>query len=302
MTGLSVQTRGLTVRYGRHEALSEVDLDLPADGIHGLLGRNAAGKTTLLSTLASLRRPSSGRVLIDGEDPFENEPLMERIALVRESGDVIPDEKLGTNLDFLQMSRPSFDRPYAERLLEEFELDLSSKPQKLSRGKQSAFGAVVGLASRAALTLFDEVHLGMDAPSRQRFYDLLLEDYSAHPRTIVLSSHLIAEVETLLETVSIVHRGRLLLSAPAEDLRRRGATLTGPAALVDAATARFTVVGSRDLGPTRQVTVYGDLDEAALSAAQRDGLQVGPVPLQDLFIHLTGPAEPRTPRVPQESR
>lgn len=302
MTGLSVQTRGLTVRYGRHEALAEVDLDLPADGIHGLLGRNAAGKTTLLSTLASLRRPSSGRVLIDGEDPFENEPLMERIALVRESGDVIADEKLSTNLDFLQMCRPSFDRPYAERLLEEFELDLSSKPQKLSRGKQSAFGAVAGLASRAALTLFDEVHLGMDAPSRQRFYELLLEDYSVHPRTIVLSSHLIAEVETLLETVSIVHQGRLMLSASADGLRRRGATLTGPAALVDAATARFTVVGSRDLGPTRQVTVYGDLDEADLSAAQRDGLQVGPVPLQELFIHLTGPAEPRTPRVHQESR
>lgn len=287
MNGYSVHVEGLDQRCGKTPALSDITLDLAADRIHGLLGRNGAGKTTLMSVLASLRRASSGTVRIDGQDPFENETIMENVCLVRESGDVMTDERLKTNLDFLAGARPHFDRPYAESLLEAFRLNLRKKPQALSRGQASAFGAITGLATRAPLTMFDEVHLGMDAPSRQRFYDELLKDFAEHPRTVVLSSHLISEIEHMVETVTILHEGRLLLASEADDLHASGATLTGPREVVDRHTAGQSVVGTRDLGPTRQVTVFGDLDEQALTNAQRDGLQIGAVPLQDLFIHLT---------------
>lgn len=287
MTGYRVHTESLGLNYGRTRALSDVTLSLDPDRIHGLLGRNGAGKTSLMSVLASLRRVSSGAVQVGDQDPFENQTVMENVCLIRESGDLLTDEKLKTNLDFLEGARPRFDRQYAESLIEAFRLDLRKKPQALSRGQASAFGAIAGLASRAPLTMFDEVHLGMDAPSRQRFYDELLRDFAEHPRTIVLSSHLISEIEHMLETVTILHEGRLLLSHEADDLHSGGATLTGPAAVVDRHTTGQRVVGVRDLGPTRQATVFGDLDEQALAAAQHDGLQVGAVPLQDLFIHLT---------------
>src|SRR5690606_23475792 len=207
----------------------------------------------------ALRR-GTGTVRVDGQDPFENETVMEDVCLIRESGDTLTDEKLRTNLNFLQDARPFFDRAYAESLIAVFGLDLTKKPQHLSRGQASAFGAIVGLASRAPLTMFDEVHLGMDAPSRQRFYDELLRDFAEHPRTIILSSHLISEVEPLLETVTILDRGRVLMSGEADEVRDRGATLTGPAALVDELTADRPVVGVRNLGPTRQVVLFGDLD------------------------------------------
>lgn len=287
MTGYRVHTEGLGLDYGKTTALSEVTLDLAADRLHGLLGRNGAGKTSLMSVLASLRQASSGTVRVDGQDPFENESVMEDVCLIRESGDLLTDEKLKTNLDYLEAARPHFDRAYADSLVEVFRLDVRKKFQALSRGQSSAFGAIAGLASRAPLTMFDEVHLGMDAPSRQRFYDELLRDFAEHPRTIVLSSHLINEIEHMLETVTILHDGRLLLSSEADDLHSGGATLTGPTAVVNQHTAGQRVVGVRDLGPTRQATIFGDLDEEALAAAQRDGLQVGAVPLQDLFIHLT---------------
>lgn len=96
MTGLAIKTVGVTKRYGRTAALDSVDLDLAADRIHGLLGRNAAGKSTLLSLMASLDRPDSGRIELGGEDPFENEALMEQICLIRESGDVLGDEPIKT--------------------------------------------------------------------------------------------------------------------------------------------------------------------------------------------------------------
>ena len=286
MTGYEVHTRNLSVSYGRNPALTDITLDLAPNRIHGLLGRNGAGKTTLLSALASLRR-GEGTLLVNGQDPFENEAIMQDVCLIRESGDLLLDEKLTTNLSFLEGARPHFDRPYAESLMEVFKLKPRKKPQALSRGQASAFGAIVGLATRAPLTMFDEVHLGMDAPSRQRFYDEVLTEFAERPRTIVLSSHLIHEIENMLESVTILHEGRLLLTGEADDLHTRGATLTGPRAQVDRATGGLRVVGTRDLGPTRQVTVFGDLDEDVLSAAEADGLQVGSVPLQDLFIHLT---------------
>lgn len=290
MTGLTVRAEDLGVSYGADPALSGITLELEPNRIHGLLGRNGAGKTTLLSALASLRAPSAGRILIDGADPFEDERLMEQVCLIRESGDVLADEKLRTNLDWCELARPRFDREYAERLIEQFGLDLRKKPQALSRGQASAFGAIIGLAARAPVTMFDEVHLGMDAQARQMFYDELLAEFAERPRTIVLSSHLISEIEHLVETVTILHAGALLLSEESDDLHARGATLTGPAEVVDRFTSTQPVIGTRDLGPTRQATVFGSLDEAMLTRARAEGLQVGPVPLQDLFIHLSNHA------------
>lgn len=293
MTGLSVHTEALAVRFGETTALSGVGLDLEPGRIHGLLGRNGAGKTTLLSVLASLRPPTEGTVRLDGREPFEDEALMEQALLIREGGDLMPSEDALGNLGYQQLARPDFDRDYAERLMEDFEIPRKRALSKLSRGQRSAFGVVVGLAARAPLTMFDEVHLGMDAPARQNFYEELVADFAEHPRTVIISSHLIHEIESLLETVTIVHRGRVLMTAEAEEVRASGATLTGPAAVVDEVAADHEVVGSRDLGPTRQVTVYDALDTAALDRAETRGLTVGPVPLQDLFIHLTDDREPR---------
>lgn len=287
MNGYAVQTRDLSVRYGKKEVLSSVALDLAPGRIHGLLGRNGTGKTTLMATLASLRSPHHGSVQIDGHDPFESERLMAGICLIRESGDVIADESLTATLDIVQRSRPTFDRAYADRLLADFGLEPRSTPSNLSRGQESAFGAVIGLASRAPLTMFDEVHLGMDAPTRQQFYDALIADFAEHPRTIIIASHLINEIESFLETVTILAAKTVLLSDESERLRTQGITLTGPTDAVQRICQGHAVVGHRDLGPTREVVLFEKLDSATELAAQEAGISVGPAPLQDLFIHLT---------------
>lgn len=287
MNGYAVHTHDLAVRYGRKEALESVTLDLAPGRIHGLLGRNGTGKTTLMAALASLRAPHRGTVRIEGHDPFENEDLMAGVCLIRESGDVIADESASITLDIVQRSRPTFDPAYADRLLTAFGLDPKSKPSSLSRGQRSALGAVIGLASRAPLTMFDEVHLGMDAPTRQLFYDELIADFAEHPRTVVIASHLINEIESFLETVTILAGKTILLSDESDRLRTQGITLTGPTAVVESICAGHTTVGHRDLGPTREVTLFEELDPVTVREAQDAGLSVGPAPLQDLFIHLT---------------
>ena len=284
---LGVETRGLAVRYGAKDALRDVDVTVPAGAITGLLGRNGSGKTTLASVVAAFRRPTSGTVLVGGEDPWENEHLLPRVLLVRESGDVLDTESLRSNLRFVEDCRPAFSREVAERLMDRFELDPGTKPQKLSRGQRSAFGIVLGVAARADLTILDEVHLGLDAPSRYAFYDALLEDYVEHPRTIVLSSHLIGEIERLVEHVVVLDRGGVLLAQDADALRVTGVSVTGPAREVERFVVGRTVLGRQQLGGTVQATVLATLADGEAADARAAGLDLGPVPLQDLFVHLT---------------
>lgn len=289
---MGVQIRDLQVRYGRTTALDGVTLDIAPGTITGLLGRNGSGKTTLLSTLAAFRRPSAGTILIDGEDPWENPRVMAGTCLIRESGDLPTTFSMKEGLALLAGARPRFDPELAGRLMDVFELDERQKPTKLSRGKRSAFGAIAGLASRAELTMFDEVYLGMDAPSRYAFYDALLADYVEHPRTIILSSHLIDEIARLLEDVVILDRGGVLLAEDADSLRTRGVSVTGPVDAVDAFTAGRAVLRRQQLGRTSQVTVDGVLAPSDRADAGRLGLELGPVDLQSLFVHLTEKTQP----------
>jgi ABC-2 type transport system ATP-binding protein len=287
-----VEVRDLTVRYGSTVALQDVSFRLEPGVIHGLLGRNGSGKTTLLSVLAAFRRASAGSVRVDGEEPFENARVMGGTCLVRESGDLI-DDTCRKVLDFVACGRPSWDADLAARLVDRFEIPMRRKPSQLSRGQRSALGVVIGLASRAPLTMFDEAYLGLDAPSRYLFYDELLADYAAHPRTVVISSHLIDEVDRLFERVLVLDHGRVLLDDDADALRTRGLTVTGAATAVETFVARRTVLARRSLGPTSEATLVDDLDDDALRQARSLGLDLGPVPLQDLFVHLTQSRERR---------
>jgi len=288
-TAWGVELQHVTQRYGDVTALDDVTLTIRAGTITGLLGRNGSGKSTMGSLLAAFRRPTAGRVLVDGEEPWENERVVPGVCFVRESGDVLDDYSLKDNLAYFSGARPWFSHELAGELLDLFELDLQRKPSKLSRGKKSAFGIVVGLASRAQLTILDEVHLGLDAPSRYAFYDALLADYAEHPRTIVLSSHLIDEIERLLEEVVVLDRGRVLVTQDVEGLRAEGVSVTGPAAAVADFVAGRDVLATQRLGGTTQTTVRGALLEGDVRRAREAGLELGPVPLQDLFVHLTDP-------------
>jgi ABC-2 type transport system ATP-binding protein len=292
MTGFGIQAVDLSINYGDTVAVDRVGFSLEPGRIHGLLGRNGSGKTTLLSVLAGLRRPTAGRVLVDGEDPFENARVMAGTCLIRESGDVVGSDRVGRVLDFAAALRPDWDGDFADRLCTRFGLPLDKKADALSRGQRSALGVVLGLASRAPLTMLDEVYLGMDAPTRYAFYDELLADYVEHPRTIVLSSHLIDEIERLFEGVLVLHEGRVLVDDDADGIRGRGASITGRADTVDSFVATLVADGIRELGnqrlgTTKQVSIFGELDTDTRLQARALGLDVGSMPLQDLFVHLT---------------
>jgi len=148
-------------------------------------------------------------------------------------------------------------------------------------------GIVLGLASRAELTFFDEPYLGLDAVARQVFYDRLLEDFTEHPRTVILSSHLIDEVANVLEHVLLIEDGRLLIDAPVDEVRGAVVTLTGPTAAATAAAGHREHLDRKDLGPVTQLTVRGAFDDAERADAEAAGVGVEPESLQQTIVHLT---------------
>jgi len=285
-----ISLRDLTVRYGDTVAVDGITLDLEPGKIYGLLGRNGSGKTSLLSVLAAFRHASAGTVTVDGIDPFENPAFMRDTAFIRDVLDVTDSDRLGKVLDFAGRLRPTWDGGYAERLIDVFGLDRRRRVSALSRGQRSSLGVVLGLAARAPLTILDEVYLGMDAAARTTFYRELLADYLAHPRTIILSTHLIEEVAGLFEQVIVIDRGRLLVHEDTDAFRARGTAVTGPVAAVEAFVAGRTVLSEQNLGGVRQATLYGALDDDETVRARAAGLSLAPVGVQDLFVHLTSGA------------
>ncbi len=286
--GHRIDLRDVTVRFGDTTAVDALTATIAPGTIVGLLGRNGAGKTTLLSTIAAYRRPHGGTVRVDGADPYEDARLMADICFVRDDGDFNGDLSIADTVSIARTLRPRWDQDTAARLLDRFRITVDRKKVgALSKGQRSALAVSVGLATRAPVTMFDEPHLGMDAPSRYAFYDELLAAYMAHPRTIIVSTHLIDEMASLFEDVVIIDHGALLIQQPADELRTRGVEITGPAPAVDEITVGMHVLSTRVLGSTKSAVVFGQFNGELRAHAATAGVELGPIPLQDLFVALT---------------
>ncbi|MEJ8281209.1 ABC transporter ATP-binding protein [Pseudonocardia spirodelae] len=277
-----IAMHGVTKRYGDVTALDGVTFALEENRIHGLLGRNGAGKTTAMQILTAQNFATAGTAEIFGERPYENARVLARTCFIRESLRYPDNYRVDHALRAAASVYPHWDAAFAEDLLGEFGLPRKRSCKKLSRGQQSAVGVVIGLASRAPLTFFDEPYLGLDAVARQLFYDRLLADYAEHPRTVVLSTHLIDEVSDLIEHVVLIDAGRVLIDAEAEDLRGRAVTVTGPVEAVERFARGHSELHREQLGGFLRLTLSG-----AVPSSSDGDLRFEPVSLQQLVVRTT---------------
>lgn len=281
----AVRAEGLGRSFGRTEVLAGVDLSLERGRVHALLGRNGAGKTTLIRLLTGRDLPSAGRATVFGQDPYENETVAARTCVVLESLRYPDAFTVRHVLAAAALVQRSWDPAFAAELVHDFGLPPGRQVRKLSRGQRSALGVVVGLAARADLTVFDEPYLGLDAVARKLFYDHLLADFAEHPRTVILSTHLIDEVADLVEHVVLLDGGRVLLDQDADLLRTCAATVTGAADAVDVFLAGRTPWHSEQLAGHRRVVLATGPQDPATAAAL--GLGLERLSLQELVVRRT---------------
>ena len=279
---MKIEVKNLSKKYKDKYALNNVSFTLNEPKIFGLLGRNGAGKTTFMDILSGQILASSGEILIDGENPFDNQRLTESICLIKEGDNFKKELKVKNILKIYSFFYPNWDQRLAEQLIKEYNLNLNSKIKSLSKGMESALGITVGLASKAPITIFDEPYIGLDAPSRKKFYEIMLEEYQDEKRTIIFSTHLIDEVSLLFEEVLILREGSLVLQEESELLRDNTIAVSGTIEEVEAFLSGKEVIEKKQLVGMMTAYVYGTVEEAKMH-----GLNVEGVPIQELMIYLT---------------
>lgn len=275
--------------YRKSQALCDVSFTLKENTICGLLGRNGAGKTSLMSVLASFRPASSGEVLYGDKPVFDNPEVMPHLSFIYNRNTDSSGFKVREYLKGFATYRPRWDQAYANRLLKDFGINEKKPMSSLSLGQQASVYAISGLASRCPVTLYDEAYLGMDAAVRKYFIQEILDDYMREPRTILFSTHFIGEIENMLEDVIVLNEGRVLMHENCDTLRGRGFTITGDVAQVDlfVASLEAEILSARQLGTQKELVLYGELSAEKRAQALVEGLMCSQPTLQDLFVHIT---------------
>ena len=287
-----LEIEALSKSYGSVEALKSLSLKLEEGKIYGLLGRNGAGKTTLLNLITSRLYAGSGSIRLFGQPGVDNQKALERICCMPEKNLFPPAMRVREILRHAASFYPSFDRAYTEALCQRFSLNPQLKYKALSRGYESILRVVIGLSSRSDLTIFDEPVLGLDAAGRDLFYRTLIADYSEHPRTFIISTHLIDESADIFEDAIIIKEGSLVAMDSVEQLRKRAAVLSGRQDKLEELVSRYhlTVLSRDDIGRLSAMTVAAPLPADCLAELREKEIDLAPVSLQKLFIHLTEPS------------
>lgn len=279
-----VDARRLTVRYGDKRAVDDVSFTIGRGRVVGLLGHNGAGKTTLMKAMVGLAR-AEGHLAVLGRDP-----VRDRVALL-EQACYIPDvatlprwARVGDLVSLVAGLHPRFSADRARSLLARTSVGLKDKVKTLSKGMVVQAHLALACAIDARLMILDEPTLGLDVLSRKAFYETLIDEWCDGERSVVVSTHQVEEIETLLSDVLMLNEGKLVLSLPLDDIDRRYVALAHDAAVADEMAAAHPLLRYRT-GP-------GSGGNAALFEGeppphvQALGRRMRPS-LVDLFVALT---------------
>ncbi len=264
-----IEARGLRKQYrGGKQAVAGVDFTIAPGRIVGLIGRNGAGKTTVIKSLLGLT-PYEGTLTVLGRNPMsERDDLMREVSFIADVAVLPKWLKVKNALDYVQGVHPNFNREKAEQFLASTDVKLNHKVRQLSKGMVTQLHLALVLAIKARLLVLDEPTLGLDLLVRRRFYDTLLNDYMDEERTILVTTHQVEEIENLLTDVMFIEQGKLVLDTPVDQIGARYSQLIVKAEQLAAARAlrpfsERSVLGRTVLfyenAPREQLALLGDL-------------------------------------------
>lgn len=209
----------LTRRFGTRKALSSVSLSIPRGGVFGLVGANGAGKTTLIKHILGLLRAEDGSVRVFGLDPVADPVrVLSRVGYLSEENDLPGWMRVDELIRYTRAFYPDWDDRYADELLQTFRLDPAARVRNLSKGQKARAGLLIALAYRPELLVLDEPSSGLDPIVRRDILGAILRTIAHEGRTVLFSSHLLDEVEEVADHVTMISRGRIVLSSPLDEL------------------------------------------------------------------------------------
>jgi ABC-2 type transport system ATP-binding protein len=275
-----IEFTNVTKEYGSLKAVDRISLSIPEKGIYCLLGRNGAGKTTFMKLLAGHIAYTEGRIKVDGKTVTASS-MPECVSYI-ESGSVQFNIRVSELIRYAAELQEDFDMDFAMKMTERFELDLNKKFKHLSFGMKTMLTTIIMLSNNAKAILLDEPTLGFDAIMRDQFNSLLLDSYNAHPRVIVVSTHLIDEIAKVTERLIIIDKGRILLETGIDDIDENAYTLSGATKDVLPLLEGLNCIGKTQAGSVIAAHIYGK------RITPPEGVSVDRLSLQDFFINIVG--------------
>lgn len=290
MSEYSIQVNQLQKKYGKKQAIRNLDLELHKDQIIGLIGANGSGKTTFFKMCVGLEEITAGNIRILGGDAWKDMTVRSEVIYSMHDLPVTPTERLKNILRCYEIGFPHFDREFAMKMMDLFELPVKKSCKQLSQGMKSLFHFVCAMASRCQVTLLDEPFIGIDIEKRKMAYEILLRDYMEHPRTFVISSHNLAELEGVLSEMVLIHQGELVFYQDMDQVREMLCCVKGSSEEIqkfaeERSEGQIVHRDSGELGDT--LVLQGSADSDLAMEARRAGLEVESVAPEDVCVYLT---------------
>ncbi len=275
--------------YTEKTVLNKINMKLEEGKVYGLVGRNGAGKTTLLKVLSNQIAKYDGTILWNGEEVYENQRLVEEIIYV--SDDMIDnttdkDRKLYKIFKTAKDLYKKWDDEFLNYLVETFKLDVQEKYSKLSKGNKTLVNLILGLCTRGDISLFDEPSTGLDANNRYKFYKILMEDLEEHPRTVIISTHLIDEVESVLEEVIFIDKGNIIFKEEVDEIQSKSWAFTGKPEELKSLENK-NIVYRDSMGSMEIVGIFDHISSEERRDLQSRGVDIGSISLQKLVVYMT---------------
>lgn len=275
-----IELRNVTKQYGQSSVLNKIDLTVDEPGIYCLLGRNGAGKTTFLKSIAGYQNVTSGQIKVDRKT-ISTATLDTGVSYIENFAKHF-NLPVGKLLRIASEVNADFDHSFAMEMMERFELDRKKKFNQLSLGMKTMVSTIVCLASNRPVILLDEPVLGFDAIMRVEFYEMLTESFQHHPRIIIVSTHIIEEIAKTIHKLIMIDKGRIRFFDTLQAVEEKAFSVSGLKKDVDATTANLNVIGQDTVGGL--VTSY-IFDQPPKHEAS---LEITPLSLQDFFVQMVG--------------
>jgi ABC-2 type transport system ATP-binding protein len=281
-----LETAGLSKRYGRRWALSDCTLEIPPGHVVGIVGPNGAGKTTLLHLAVGVLSPTSGSILVLGDRPARGAAQLARVGFVSQETPVYAGLSVADHLRFGAWLNPSWDQHLAEQRIEQLGLDPAQAAGKLSGGQRAQLALTLAIAKRPELLVLDEPVASLDPLARREFLQHLMESVAEDGLSVVLSSHLVSDVERVCDYLIVLVSSRVQVAGEMEDLLASHHRLTGPRRDLETLPANQEVIEANHTD--RQSTLIVRTDQPILDPRWT----VEQISLEDLVLAYMGRAAP----------
>lgn len=267
----------VTKTYGTTKALNNVSLHIEEHSIIGLIGANGAGKSTLMKLIAGHINPDEGLVEVTRQSPYSN------ICLLSDFEKLLETYSLRKLYKLLPEYYHNFDLAFAKELARDFNVNEKKSYNRLSKGQKGKVNTILALASRSEITLLDETYISLDAPSRHKLFNIILDEFQKHPRTFIISTHYIDEVSRIFDEIVLINQGELLLHEAKDLVESKALTVFCPTILGDELLSQKNIISKEAIGSRTFYSIYDELNDLNHSE-----LEISSTPLEKWFVQMIG--------------